>query len=45
VEQSGIKMKFSAKSITPQKVGDEKFAIPADYKVMTQEEMRKQFGQ
>jgi len=40
VEQSGIKMKFSAKSITPQKV-----AIPADYKVMTQEEMRKQFGQ
>lgn len=45
VEQSGIKMKFSAKSVTPEKVSDDKFSIPADYKVMTQEEMRKQFGQ
>ena len=45
VEQSGIKMKFSAKSVTPEKVADNKFSIPSDYKVMTQEEMRKQFGQ
>jgi GLPGLI family protein len=45
VEQSGIKMKFSAKSVTPEKVSDDKFSIPSDYKVMTQEEMRKQFGQ
>ena len=45
VEQSGIKMKFSAKSVTQEKVADDKFSIPSDYKVMTQEEMRKQFGQ
>jgi GLPGLI family protein len=44
IEQSGIKMKFTAKSVSAEKVADNLFAIPSDYKVMTQEEMRKQFG-
>jgi len=41
IDQNGLKMKFAAKSVTPEKVADTIFVIPADYKMVTQEEMMK----
>jgi len=41
---SGFNMKMTAKSISKEKVSDELFNIPADYKIMTQEEFAKMLG-
>ncbi|MBL7928460.1 MAG: DUF4412 domain-containing protein [Bacteroidia bacterium] len=44
MKQRGMNMQMTATKISAEKVDDSKFAIPADYKEMTQEEMRKMFG-
>lgn len=41
LDQNGLKMKFTAKSVSPEKVSDDLFLIPKDYKLVTQEEMMK----
>lgn len=43
-KQRGMNMQMTATKISSEKVDDGKFAIPSDYKEMTQEEMRKMFG-
>jgi hypothetical protein len=44
LDQNGLKMKFTAKSVTAEKVGDDLFVIPKDYKLVTQEEMMKKLS-
>ncbi len=44
VTSAGFTMKMTAKTITKEKVADELFKIPADYKIMTQEEFTKMMG-
>jgi len=39
ITQSGIQMKIVAKEIKAQKIDDQLFSIPADYKIMTQDEI------
>ena|SRR5688572_29976460 len=40
----GMNMKMTAKSVTKEKISDELFKIPSDYKLMTQEEFQKMLG-
>lgn len=42
--QQGIDMLFSASAVTKQPVEESLFTVPADYKFMTQEELKKAFG-
>lgn len=42
--QQGIDMLFSASAVTKQAVEESLFTVPADYKFMTQEELKKAFG-
>lgn len=42
--QNGMTMKMTAKKVSPEKIDDSKFIIPADYKPTTQEELQKMFG-
>lgn len=42
--QNGMNMKFTAKSVTKEKVDAAKFIIPKDYKLTTKEELAKMFG-
>jgi len=44
IDVSGMNMKMTAKSITSEKVSDELFKIPPDYKLMSQEEFKKLLG-
>ncbi|MEO5570464.1 MAG: DUF4412 domain-containing protein, partial [Bacteroidia bacterium] len=44
ITQGGLIMQMSAKTVSKEKVDDALFTVPADYKPMTQEEMKKQFG-
>jgi GLPGLI family protein len=39
INQGGMKMRIQAKSIKAQTVSDTQFKVPADYKIMTQEEV------
>ena len=41
LNQNGLKMKFTAKSVVSEKVSDDMFEIPTDYKLLTQDEMMK----
>jgi GLPGLI family protein len=43
-KQGQINMKMTAKSVSKEKVDDKQFEIPSDYKLMTQDEMKKMFG-
>lgn len=43
VDQGEIKMRFTARSLNTEKVADDKFIIPSDYKLTTKEELMKQF--
>ncbi|MBK9046485.1 MAG: DUF4412 domain-containing protein [Bacteroidetes bacterium] len=43
IDQAGMKMRLVAKSVTAEKVSEDLFKIPADYKIMSQEEMMKMF--
>lgn len=40
----GFNMKMTAKSVSGEKVSDDLFKVPEDYKMMTQEEFRKMMG-
>jgi len=44
IEQMGFKMTFTAKTVTAEKVSDDKFKVPAGYKFVTQEELQKMYG-
>lgn len=44
LDQMGIKMRFTAKTITPEKVSDDMFKVPSGYKFVTLEEMQKMYG-
>jgi hypothetical protein len=44
MKQQGLTMKFSAKSVNKQKVGKSLAQIPAEYKIMSPEDFRKQMG-
>lgn len=44
INQNGMEMVLTAKEVVKEKVSDDKFAIPADYKKMTQEEFMKSMG-
>ena len=44
VQQKGMGMKFSCTEVKKQAVSDDMFKIPEGYTVVTQEEMKKQFG-
>jgi hypothetical protein len=41
LDQNGLRMKFLATSIVPQKVADDMFKIPSEYTLMSQEDMLK----
>lgn len=45
VDQGEIKMRFTARSLNAEKVSEDKFTIPADFKLTTKEELMKQFQQ
>jgi GLPGLI family protein len=44
INQMGFKMKFIAQSVTAEKVSDDLFKVPGDYKFVTPEDMRKMYG-
>ncbi|MBU1012907.1 MAG: DUF4412 domain-containing protein [Bacteroidetes bacterium] len=44
VSTRGLLMKFSASEVKTEDVPDSAFAIPSDYKEMTQDELKKMFG-
>jgi GLPGLI family protein len=44
VNQGGMKMVVTAHSVKTEKVPDSKFAIPADYKEVSKEELQQMFG-
>ena len=44
IKQSGMNMKLTAKEIVKQAVSDEQFIVPAEYKKMTPEELKKALG-
>jgi len=44
ITQNGMNMKFTAKSVSRDKVDSGLFAIPPDYKITSKEEMAKMFG-
>jgi GLPGLI family protein len=44
LNQNGIKMRFTAKSVTEKKFKEKDFLMPADYQEVTPEELRKMFG-
>jgi GLPGLI family protein len=44
MRQNGITMKMTATEVSPEKINDELFKIPDDYKMMTMEEMMKMMG-
>lgn len=44
IVQKGLKMVMTAKSVVKEKIDEAKFVIPADYKLVTQEELGKMFG-
>ena len=44
ISQGSTVMQMTAKNVSKEKVDDAMFTIPSDYKIMTQEEMMKQFG-
>ncbi len=39
ISQGGMKMRIRAKSVKAQPVADKLFTVPAEYKIMTQEQM------
>lgn len=44
INQMGFKMKFVAMSVASEKISEELFKIPSDYKFVTPEDMRKMYG-
>lgn len=44
ITQGSLTMQMTAKNINKEKVDDEKFVIPSDYKSMTMEEMQKMYS-
>lgn len=44
LDQNGLRMKFTAKSVSPEKVSDDMFTIPKEYKLVSQEEMMKKMS-
>jgi GLPGLI family protein len=44
INSSGFNMKMTAKSVSAEKVDDDLFKVPADYKILTQEEFSKMMG-
>ncbi|HKR04362.1 MAG TPA: DUF4412 domain-containing protein [Bacteroidia bacterium] len=44
ITQGNMTMQMTAKSVAKEKVDDEKFVIPSDYKSMTMEEMQKMYS-
>lgn len=44
INQMGFKMKFIAQSVAAEKVSDELFKVPSDYKFVTPDDMRKMYG-
>jgi GLPGLI family protein len=44
VNQMGMKMTFTAKSVTAEKVSDDLFKVPAGYKFVTPEDLQKMYG-
>ncbi|MEP7167958.1 MAG: DUF4412 domain-containing protein [Bacteroidota bacterium] len=44
ITQGSMTMQMTAKSVTKEKVEDEKFTVPSDYKPMTMEEMQKMYS-
>ena len=44
IKARGLLMKFSATKVNPQKIPEDAFTIPGDYKEMTQDELKKLFG-
>ncbi len=44
IDQGGIKMKMTAEHVSVEKISDDLFIIPADYKVITKQEMMQMMG-
>jgi GLPGLI family protein len=44
INQMGFKMKFTARTVAAEKVSDDLFKVPGDYKFVTPEDMRKMYG-
>jgi Domain of unknown function (DUF4412) len=44
ISSSGFNMKMTAKSVSAEKVNDDFFKVPSDYKILTQEEFSKMMG-
>jgi hypothetical protein len=45
MKANGMEMRMVAQSVTPEKVDDKKFEVPADYQKMTSKDLEKMFGQ
>ncbi len=44
LNSGGFNMKMTAKTVSSEKVSDELFKVPPDYKIMTEEEFKKMMG-